>query len=443
MRTEPALLRRLAVAASASLLLISFCAAASAAERQLVDGIAAVVGDQVILESEIDEELYIYQARSGGGALTEQEALDLRGEILSQMIEEMLLVAAASRDSIELAPGRLDEELDRRVEDLKTRHGSEEAFNAALAAEGLTLDELKDIYRDDIRRRLIAEQVVRAKVHSRVTVTWGEVEDYYNEHAEEVAEIPEAYELGGILISAEVSERAKREALDRLNEARARLDDGEPFESLAAEYSDDASAARGGDVGFIEPGMTVPEFEEAAYSLQPGEISGIVTTRFGFHLIQLVERDGDRAHVRHILARLAPGPEDRERARVKADSLREAVADGADFAQLAYEHSDDQATSENGGVLGWFTTEELDEPFMAVLEKLEGGSSAEVVDGENGYYVLTLLTHESARTATLDEVRDDLRDYIYGLKVEQGYRELIDRLSDEVFIDIRTGTVSE
>lgn len=443
MRTTMLFGSRAAALGLASLLIVVLCATAAAAERQLVDGIAAVVGDQVILESEVDEELYIYQARSGASGLTEEEALGLRSDILQQMIEEMLLVASASRDSIKLAPGRLESELDRRVEDLKTRHGSEEAFNAALEAEGLTLDELKDIYRDDIRRRLIAEEVVKAKVHSRVAVTWGEVEQYYNEHAEEVAEVPEAYELGGILISAAVSEQAKREALERLGEARERLDAGESFEDLAREYSDDASAPRGGDVGFIEPGMTVPEFEEAVYALSPGEVSGVVTTRFGFHLIQLVEKDGDRAHVRHILARLAPGPDDYERARAKAESLRSAYMDGADFAELAYQYSDDQVSRENGGTLGWFTAEDLDDAFMEVLGALDDGNDAEVVDGESGYYVLRLISHEPARTATLEEVRNDLREYIYGLKVEQGYRELLDRLSEEVFIDIRTQMVRE
>ncbi len=423
-----------------ALVVAAILAAAGAAlgERQLVDGIAAVVGDQVILESEVDEELYLYQARAGVDIASDGDVLALRDQLLREMVDEMLLVAKARRDTITLGPGQLDDEIDRRVADLKARHGSEEAFQAALAKEGFTEAELKKIYADDIERRLLAQMVVDKDVRPRVDVTWAEVSAYYNEHAAEVGAVPEGYEVAGILVTPKVGERAKATAYARLEDVRARLARGEAFEDLARRYSDDPSGANGGDLGTFPRGAMVPEFEEAAFALNPGETSGIVTTRFGFHLIQLVEKTGDSVHARHILARLSVGEEDGARAAALAESVRQRAVAGEDFAALAAAHSDDARSKAAGGVLGWFTPEDLVPEFRETIQSMTPGEVGPVLSGDGGYYVLKLLSHEEARTATLDEVRPKLRDFLMNQRMEEEYRKLIDRLSGEIYVDVRS-----
>jgi peptidyl-prolyl cis-trans isomerase SurA len=410
-----------------------------AAGRELVDGIAAVVGNQIILESEIDEELYIYQMRAGA-PIPDDQVSALRGQILKEMMDEMLLVAKAKRDSISLAPGELEGEIERRVADVRDRQGSQEALDAALAAQGLTLEKLKEIYRDDVERRLLAEKVVREEVQSKIDVTWKDVDAYYAEHTEEVARVPERFEIGGILVAPKVSEALKRKAIDRLNEARARIDAGEPFETVAQNYSEDLSARNGGDLGTFERGGMVPEFEEAVFALNPGEMSGIVTTRFGYHIIQLISKDDSKAHARHILVKAVPGPDDDARAKAAAESLRQRVLAGEDMSVLARERSDDPATRENGGVLGWFAADELTPGVRDAVVGLPVGGVADVVKGDLGYYVLKLLAHEPETIASLDEVRDQLRDYLFNMKAEEAYKALIDRLSQEVYTDVRTET---
>jgi len=406
--------------------------------RQKVDGIAAIVGDEIILESDIDEELYLFNMRSGGQALTESNVLQYRGEVVREMVDEMLLVAKAHRDSIMLAPGALDEELDRRVAELESRHGSPEALNAALEAEGLTREGLREIYREDIERRMLAERVIRNEVHGKIDVTWRDVEKYYEEHGSDVGEVPEAFHVSGIVSSPKVSEERKRVAYDRLNAARAELDAGTSFEDVAARYSDDASASRGGDLGWFGRGMMVPEFEDAAFALSVGEVSGVVPSRFGFHVIKLEEQDGERIRARHILARVVPGPEDVERARARADSLRAMILDGAEFASIAGGYSDDEASSARGGDLGWFAPGDLDPQFEGALRQLEPGGITDVLEGDGGYYILQLVEYEEPRTAELDEIRDQLKEYIFGLRAEERFQELMEELRSEIFIDIRT-----
>jgi peptidyl-prolyl cis-trans isomerase SurA len=408
------------------------------AARQKVDGIAAIVGDEIILESDIDEELYLFDMRSGGKALTEDNVLQYRGDVVREMVDEMLLVAKAKRDSIELEPGAVDEELDRRVAELETRHGSPEALDAALAAEGLTREGLREIYRDDIERRMLAEQVIRREVHSKIDVTWRDVEEYYNSEGADVAQVPEAFHVAGIVSSPKVSEDLKRVAYDKLSEARAALASGMSFEDAAARYSEDASALRGGDLGWFGPGMMVPEFEEAVMALSVGEVSGIVPSRFGFHIIKLEERDGDRVHARHILARVTPGPEDALHAKARADSLRAMIAAGADFSSIAGGYSDDEASRARGGDLGWFAPGDLDPQFETALRALEPGGITEVIKGDGGYYILMLVEYEEPRTAQLDEIRDQLKDYLYNLRAEERFQKLIEELRREIFIDIRT-----
>ncbi len=407
-------------------------------ERQKVDGIAAVVGDEIILESDIDEELYLFNMRSGGQALTENNVLEYRTSVVREMVDEMLLVAKARRDSILLSPGALDEELDRRITELEQRHGSPEALDAALASEGLSRVGLREIYREDIEKRLLAEQVVRREVHGRIDVTWRDVEEYYEENASDVGTVPEAFHVAGIVSAPKVSEEVKRAAYDRLDAARAELDAGASFEEVAARYSDDASAARGGDLGWITRGMMVPEFEEAVFALAVGEVSGVVPSRFGFHIIRLDERDEERVRARHILARVTPGPDDVTRARARADSLRTMLVEGADFSAVAGGYSDDEASSARGGDLGWFAPGDLDAEFETALRTLEVGGITEILEGDGGFYILKLVEYEEPRTAELDEIRDQLKEYIFGLRAEERFQELMEELRQEIFIDIRT-----
>ena len=411
--------------------------------RQLVDGIAAVVGDEIILESEVDEEFYIYQMRSATSELSPDDIARVRSGIVREMVNEMLLVAMAHRDTLRLDPRELDEEMEARVAELVERHGSEEALDVALAQEGLTLPELRSLYADEIERRLLAERVVRNKVHGSIDVTWGEVEEYYREHTEEVGQSPEAFLIGGIVLMPKITEDAKQAAIDRMTEVSERLAAGEPFDEVARKYSDDASASTGGDLGTFDRGVMVPEFDDAVFAMEEGEVSGIITTRFGFHIVEILGKSDTSVHVRHILAKVAPGPDDEVRARATAESLRQRVLDGEDFAELARLRSDDPATREEGGVLGWFTHENLAPSFRNVITELSPGGVSDVTAGEAGFYVLKLLEHQEARIATLDEVRENLKDYLFARKAEEAYGELIDRLSQEIFVDIRTGMVPE
>jgi len=415
----------------------------SGTTRQFVDGIAAVVGDEIILESEVDEEFYIYQMRSSTSDLSPDDIARVRSGIVREMVNEMLLVAMAHRDTLQLDPRELDEEMEARVAELVERHGSEEALDVALAQEGLTLPELRGLYADEIERRLLAEKVVRSKVHGSIDVTWGEVEKYYAEHTEEVGQSPEAFLVAGIMVTPKVTEDAEQAAIDRMTEVSELLAAGEPFDEVARQHSDDGSAAAGGDLGTFGRGVMVPEFDDAVFALEEGEVSGVIATRFGFHIVEVLSKSDASVHARHILARIAPGPEDEVRARATAESLRQRVLDGEDFAELASLRSDDPATREEGGVLGWFTHENLAPSFKDVITELSPGGVSDVTVGEAGFYVLKLLEHQEARIATLDEVREDLKDYLFARKAEEAYGELLDRLSREIFIDIRTGMVPE
>ncbi len=409
----------------------------SGGDRQLIDGIAAVVGDQIILESEVDEEFYIYRMRTGGD-ITADQAQQVRAGIVRDMVDEMLLVAKAHRDSITVDDKDVDAEIERRVQDLKDRYGSDEALEQALEENGTTLADLRDVYRDDIKRRLLAQKLLRQEVYANIDVTWAEVSQYYDEHKDDVAFVPESYKLAAILVMPKPSEASKKAAIDRLNEAKAKLDSGVPFEQVAAEYSDDASSDRGGDLGTFGRGTMVPEFEDAAFALDPGEISGIVPSRFGFHIIQVLDKTDDTIHARHILARVTITPEDKAIAKARAESLRQLASDGADFAALASENSDDEKTRANGGELGWFRKGEMAPSIETALAGLGAGDVAPVVDGDSGYYVIKVLDHQDEHTASLDEVRSDLKNYIYEQRAEQGYKDLIDKLSKEIYVDIRT-----
>lgn len=141
---------------------------------------------------------------------------------------------------------------------------------------------------------------------------------------------------------------------------------------------------------------------------------------------------------RHILLRLAPGPEDDARAMALADSVRQRAAAGEDFAALAATYSADARSAELGGVLGWFAPDELVPEFRGAIETLTPGEVGPVLPGDGGHYILKLIAHEAARTASLDEVRPQLRDFLVNRRMEEEYLRLIERLSAEIHVDIRS-----
>lgn len=249
-------------------------------------GVAATINGTKVLEGKLQAAVngYLRQQGSAAGASGQAEnSREVRMKVLDVLIGQELLWQAA-REAQLLAS---DAEVDAVLAQTRGRFDSETEFEIELQESGYTAE----TYREDTRRRLSARKWIEARVASGIAVDDAAVSRFYNDNRERFAGPPQLRARHILLkLDASASEAERENLRRRLAEIRQQAENGEDFASLAQTHSEDGSAARGGDLGFFGPGMMVPPFEQAAFALAPGEISDIVQTRFGLHLIQLVER---------------------------------------------------------------------------------------------------------------------------------------------------------
>ena len=402
-----------------------------------LDRIAAIVNNSVILQSEVEEQAFLF-ARQQGISLADSTALAAaRREVLERLIEEKVIVSEARKRGMSVTRDDVETAVDGVILDMKRATGTEEAFRRELDREGLTEEELREIYRPRLEAQLLASRLVRREVSAEGEVTDADVEKYYEDNKGKFPERPETVRLSHIYISIMPDSVTYERSRQQAEEIRVELLAGEDFASLAREHSADPSAARGGDLGYFVRGQLDPFFDEAVFSLKPGEIGEVVQSRLGFHVIKLTDLKGDTARASHILIPVAPTAEDMERALAEATRVKEALDMGQDFAELAKAESDDLETRDLGGDLGYFPLNDLAAGVRDAAKGLSPGEMTDVVQAPDGYHIFLLTEHRPKGRYTLEETKEEIREFIRGDKLQQKYQSWIEDLKKDAYIDIK------
>lgn len=431
------LIRLLAVCV---ILLLTVGGSARSAER-----IAAIVNKEVILASDVDEQTREAAARMRVDPADTLQMGRLRKEVLNQLVEKQVLLAEAQKQNITVTDADVREAVDREIQTLKQRIGSEEEYQAALAKEHTTEAELRKRYESGVREQLMISRLVGREVQSKTSVTDAEVKAYYEAHRDSIGRRPEELRMAHILIPFEPDPaqikraQAKAESLRTLVVAK-----GQPFERVAAQHSDDPSARVGGDLGTFGRGDMVNEFETVAFALKPMEISQPVRTRFGYHVIQVLEHMAktdtteERIHARHIMVQAKPTSADEDRARRRASALRDSILGGADFAAVARKYSADTATRDSGGVLGQIPVPALPENLRETLSGLRVGEVSVPFKRDAGYHIFKVLGREPEKDYVYDDIKDQLKEVVQNKKLEENYRRWYERVKKTVNVEIRS-----
>ncbi len=357
------------------MLLLGITLPGQSQERQLVDKIIARVGGEIILLSDVEEQ-YAYFKESQ--PFMEESA---KCDILEGIVAQKLIINQAKIDSLEISTTEVDQQLDLRFNSiLQQMNGDEEFFKQYY---GATVAEMKEQFRSDQREQILSEKMQR-KLITEVEITPKEVEEFYNEIPRDSLPFLNAeVEISEIVYKPPVNSEEHQKALDKLTDLRSRIiDQGEDFEELAKKYSADGSADKGGDLGFSNRGQMVAPYEAAAYSLKNGEISDIVETDFGLHLIKMIERRGNRIHTKHILIRPEVTAKDLEIGERYLDSIRNlVVVDSISFESALTRFSDKTAQSyhyngrirnpKTGGT--YFETGDLPSDIFFAIEDMKVG----------------------------------------------------------------------
>jgi peptidyl-prolyl cis-trans isomerase SurA len=346
----------------------------STGQPRILDRVVAIVGDYKILQSDIESMYLQYQAEK-----VSYEG-DLKCVILEDYLAQNLLLNQAKIDSIVVSESQVEMQLDARLDYFINQIGSQERLEQYFKK---TILEIKEDFRDMIRDQLITQEM-RNTITADVTVTPSEVRQFFNKIPEDsVPFIDAKVELNQIVLYPPYSEEATLEVRQRLLDLRKRITDGENFATLAVLYSEHPTAPKGGEMGFMGRAEMDPDYAKAAFSLKKGQVSNIVQTAMGFHIIQLIERRDERVNTRHILVKPKVDLVGIQKTISRLDSIANLIRnDSMTFEMAARYFSQDIKTNVNGGQMvnpaDNSTLFELDELQPAEYEVLRNMNIGEI-----------------------------------------------------------------
>jgi peptidyl-prolyl cis-trans isomerase SurA len=366
-------------------------------QARYVDGVIANVAGRIILYSDLASRLE--QARQAGGQVTDSLAC---GE-LEDLLFQQLLLEQARIDSVLPDETQIGAELERRIAYFEQQIGGRDKLEKFY---GKSVTEIKADFHDQVSDQLLSQQM-QQKIIGDEQVTPKEVERFYRDIPKDsIPFINAGVEFARISIDAVPTDEEERRVRQKLEEYReAIVKGGKDFCTMAILYSEDpGSASQCGELGMVSPGTMVPEFDAVAMSLKDGEISPVFKTKFGYHIMEMIDRKGENYNARHILMSPKVSAADLQHAKDRLDSLMTAVRDGrADFSKLAATENDDEDTKGSNGVViepnsnsPHWAIGDLDQKAFLVLDKLSVGQISEPQffedpDGSQGYRVYRLL----------------------------------------------------
>jgi len=434
---------RLLLLRPAAIWLLSVLLAASAAgaiaatpRSSNIDRIAAVVNDEVITVTEFESRLQEVRRQIASQRVTPPPEDRLRRQVLERLVMEALQLQVASRLGIKVG----DDLVDRAIANIATKNKLDvEALYRSLKKEGVD----RDRYRNRIREQIAIQQLLEREIHNRVTVSDSEVEALLA-RTEVQASATVEYNISHILIS--LAEGAGPEvvqaAQERAEAAARELRQGTDFRQVAISYSQGQTALEGGNLGWKTLAQLPTLFAEAIRKLQPGQVSEILRSPNGFHLLRLNETRGQakrqtatQTHARHILLRTSEAVPPEEAVR-RVEQLRTRIEQGEDFAALARVHSEDPNSAANDGDLGWMSPGQTTPDFEKAMNALKPGELSAPVRTPFGVHLIQVLER---RDHDVSDERSHLaaREQLHARKADERYEEWLRQLRNEAYVEYR------
>ncbi|KHJ37532.1 chaperone SurA [Pedobacter glucosidilyticus] len=413
------------------------------AQKKVIDKVVAVVGDNVILQSEVDQQYAQYLVQG-----TKPDP-GIKCYILQNMLSQKLLSQQAVIDSITVNDDEVDEEIDRRMRRSIANAGGQDRLEEFL---GRSVLQYKDEIRPDIKEQLVAQKM-QAKITEKVEVTPLDVRRFFNEIPKDsLPTFNTEVEVGELVVYPELTKKEKEFYKDKAEALRLRVKSGDNFGTLARLYSQDpGSAADGGELPFFDRQTMAKEFTAWAFKLKEKEMSPVFETEFGFHFLEVLERKGEQVRARHILVIPETTPASLDRAKVEIDSIYKKVIDKKmDFSTAASLYSDNNDTKYNGGMIlnyessnrtTFIPTDKLDPAIFLVVDTMKVGtySNPEVfadARGKKGYRFLYLRSKTPPHKANLEQDLPKLKDAAYETKVNKVVSEWFEKRRKASYIKI-------
>ncbi len=432
------------------LLLLALFKPLAQAQRQ-IDRVAAILGNEVILVSDIEARVKLKESQTG-----KSQPPQLRCMILDQLLSEALIFAEAEKDSVTVPEMEVEAQLDARINQILVYMGNNpQQFYDFY---GRTPQEVKDEMRDDMRRQLITQKM-KGNIMQHVSITPKEVKDFFGKIPKDsLPYFNSEVELGEIVIKPKVNPIEDQKAKEKADDLRRRLlEQGADFADLAQKYSDDpGTAQRGGDLGITTRGSFVTEFEAAAYQLDKMEISEVVKSEFGYHIIQLLERLGNNVHTRHILIKPEITIDDHKRAFREIDSIRSLILlDSFSFDQAAQRFSEDDFSKTRAASMlnpqtgePYFELGDLSPEVYFAIEKLKLGEISQPIEitspfGETVYKIVKIRSRSKPHIAGIDKDYSRIQMAATEEKRSRYIQEWVNQKISRHYIELKINALGE
>lgn len=403
-------------------------------EISKMDRIIAVVDQLVITENELADRVRTVSAQLEKQGQQLPPANILQKQILERLINDRLLLQHAAETGLRVDDGQLEKTIGRIAEQNKMDIAS---FKKALEADGINYRK----FREDIRSEIIIARLREREVENRINISESEVDNYLTTQA--AAGSQDEYDIAHILIrtpedsSPEDLQKLKSKAEEALN----KLKEGTDFAQVSASYSDAPNALEGGKLGWKSKSQMPDLFSSALAPLQAGELTAILRSPNGFHILKVIERRGgtssllvDQTNVRHILIKLNEVVSESE-AKHRMDSIKERLDNGADFAELARQYSEDGSAA-NGGNLGWISPGDTVPAFEQAMNQLAPKEISAPVRSPFGFHIIQVLERRK-QDMTKEASRLKARQEIRARKGEEAYQDWVREMRDRAFVELR------
>ncbi|HSH73155.1 MAG TPA: peptidylprolyl isomerase [Methylophilaceae bacterium] len=420
--------------------LVMFTSSASALAKEgnevvKMDRIVAVVDQVVITENELADRIRTVTAQleKQGAKLPPQNVLEK--QILERLINDRLQLQLATQTGLRVDDGQLDKTIGRIAEQNKMDVAQ---FREALAAENVSYRK----FREDIRNEILLARLREREVDNKVNVTEAEIDNFLTTQSSR-NEAQDEYEISHILIRApeDSAPDTLKKLRDKAEQALQQLKSGSDFAQVSAAFSDAPNALEGGALGWKTSTQVPTLFAEALKPLQPGQISDILRSPNGFHILKLTNRRGgssplvvDQTHVRHILIKLSEVVSEKD-AKHKLETVKERLENGADFAEQARQYSEDGSAA-NGGDLGWVNPGDTVPQFEKVMNELQPKAISEIVRTPFGLHVIQVIERRK-QDMTTEAARLKARQEIRARKADEAYQDWLRELRDRAYVEFR------
>ena len=402
-------------------------------ENILLDRVSAVVEGKIVLLSDVVLAANAIAAQQKINPTTSPEKYKkLLLDSSESMIEQLVIIKMAEVDSVEVLDRDVDRALERQIENIITQAGGKEEAELAL---GRKISDFKRAYRDDMKGKLLAEKYT-ASLTSGISITRGEVISFYNTYKDSIDPFPTLYKTRHLLLEIKPSENSLEKALLKTKKIREEIISGLSFEDAAKKYSEDlGSKENGGKLGYVPRGTFVQEFDKIAFTLDINILSEPVKTQFGYHLIEVLQRTGEKVSARHILISVNISEEDKNITYKKMASLVKEIKNKDDFILKVKELSDDTTSGPKGGYMGMINLEEYQiKELITVIKNVSLNTPSAPVLTQFGYHIIWVDEKIDGGLPSLEKNWIDLEQMALNQKKTDWYLNWIEKIKNKFYI---------